>query len=104
MKICIQTSYFRQERIKAHLCTLCAMEKTVIIGIISAIVLGLFFAAIGSTTSIYAQNVTGGGGNVTKSNVTGGNVTGGNATKSNATAGGPQCKIPVLGPALPGCK
>jgi hypothetical protein len=73
------------------------MEKTVIIGIISAIVLGLFFAAIGSTTSIYAQNVTGG-------NVTKGNVTGANATKSNATAGGPQCKIPVLGPSLPGCK
>ena len=76
------------------------MEKTVIIGTISAIVLGLFFAAIGSTTSIYAQNVTGGGGNVT-----GGNVTGGNATKSNATASGnPLCKAPVLGQIVPGCK
>jgi hypothetical protein len=79
------------------------MEKTVIIGIISAIVLGLFFAAIGSTTSIYAQNVT--GGNVTGGNVTGGNVTGGNATKSNATASGnPLCKAPVLGQIVPGCK
>ena len=69
------------------------MEKTVIIGIISAIVTGLFFAAIGSTTSIYAQNVTGG------------NVTGGNATKSNATASGnPLCRAPVIGQVMPGCK
>ena len=73
------------------------MEKTAIIGIISAMVLGLFLASTGSLTPIHAQKSN-------ATNVTGGNVTGGNATKGNATAGGPQCKIPVLGQVLPGCK